>query len=212
MDLSDLRGYYTSQGIDPQALAEQPVDQFDLWFAQAREAGLIEPNAMALATVNAQGIPSLRSVLLKIYDKQGFVFFTNYNSDKAEEIEHNPNVALLFMWLGLERQVKIIGTAEKISTKESLAYFMKRPRGSQIGAWVSDQSSVISSRKMLELKFGEMLKKFQGQDVPLPHFWGGYRVVPHTVEFWQGRENRLHDRYVYKLQTEGRWSIEQLAP
>lgn len=166
---------------------------------------------MVLATSSKDNIPNIRTVLLKIFDEKGFVFFTNYNSTKAKEIAQNPHVALEFLWLDLERQVRVIGTCEKITTSESMAYFMKRSRGSQIGAWVSEQSSVISSRKILQMQIEKMKQKFANGSVPLPDFWGGYRVIPSKIEFWQGRENRLHDRILYIRENSG-WKIQRLAP
>jgi pyridoxamine 5'-phosphate oxidase len=167
---------------------------------------------MSLATVGADGQPSLRTVLLKSYDPDGFVFFTNFHSRKAREIQQNARVSLLFPWLALERQVIVIGAAERISTAQSLRYFLTRPRGSQLAAWVSRQSNVITSRKLIEMEWERMKEKFAGGQVPLPDFWGGYRVRPREIEFWQGRENRLHDRYLYKRDDNGGWIIEQLAP
>jgi len=212
MDLADLRRNYTRGGLSKAEAAAEPVAQFRIWFEQALTAGLNEPNAMALATVNDEGVPSQRNVLLKAYDQRGFVFYTNYESAKARDIAKNPNVCLLFSWLELERQIKIQGQAEKISTAESLKYFASRPIGSRLGAWVSQQSSIISSRKLLEMKWDEMKRKFSSGEVPLPSFWGGYRVQPKVVEFWQGRENRLHDRLQYSLTDEGEWMLERLAP
>lgn len=167
---------------------------------------------MLLATADAQGIPNIRAVLLKLFDERGFVFFTNYNSQKAREIEQNQSVAAEFMWLDLERQVRIIGKCEKITKSESLAYFLKRSRGSQLGAWVSDQSSVISSRKLLAMQIEKIKEKFKNGEVPLPDFWGGYRVIPQKIEFWQGRESRLHDRILYTQDESGAWSVSRLAP
>jgi pyridoxamine 5'-phosphate oxidase len=167
---------------------------------------------MSVATVDANGQPTLRTVLLKIYDEQGFVFFTNYESTKAKQIDAHPQVALLFPWVGLARQVKITGTASRVPTAESMKYFATRGRGSQIGAWASPQSQIISSRSLLEAKVDEIKRKFRKGEVPLPSFWGGYRVVPKTIEFWQGRENRLHDRFVYTLTDSGAWDIERRAP
>ncbi|MEJ2273225.1 MAG: pyridoxamine 5'-phosphate oxidase [Woeseiaceae bacterium] len=172
----------------------------------------MDPNAVTLSTVDSASRPSSRTVLLKSFDENGFVFYTNYESRKAADITANPNVSMLFFWSEAARQVKIRGTAEKIPTSESLKYFLSRPRGSQIGAWVSHQSSVISSRALLEEKFQEIKRKFREKDVPLPAFWGGYRVVPDQIEFWQGRANRLHDRFEYTKQDDGRWTIERLAP
>jgi pyridoxamine 5'-phosphate oxidase len=211
-DLGALRKEYSSRGLDLDNLNPDPIRQFALWFEQARASGLTEPNAMSLATASASGELSVRTVLLKLFDQQGFVFFSNYRSRKAQDIEANAQVALLFPWLDLERQVKIRGRAEKISSAESLKYFLSRPHGSQLGAWVSDQSQVLSSRQVLEMKFQEMKRKFSEGSVPLPDFWGGYRVRPHSIEFWQGRENRLHDRLVYTLQPDGSWPIARLMP
>ena len=212
VDLGALRKEYKNRGLDREDLLPDPIDQFAAWFEQAREAGLTEPNAMCLATADASGAVSIRTVLLKLFDRQGFVFFSNYRSRKALDIAANASVALLFPWLDLERQVKIRGRATKISTAESLRYFSSRPHGSQIGAWVSDQSQVLSSRKVLEMKVLEMKRKFAEGKVPLPDFWGGYRVEPVSIEFWQGRESRLHDRFVYTRQADGSWLIDRLMP
>lgn len=211
-DLGALRKEYRTAALDLEHLNPDPIQQFAAWFEQARQAQLTEPNAMSLATANAEGMVSLRTVLLKLFDRQGFVFFTNYNSRKSRDIAANASVALLFPWLDLERQVKIRGKAVKVSTAESLRYFSSRPRGSQIGAWVSDQSQVLSSRKVLEMKVLEMKRKFADGQVPLPDFWGGYRVEPISLEFWQGRESRLHDRFLYSLQADGYWMIDRLMP
>jgi len=211
MDIGDLRRHYTQAELDVDRLAEDPFVQFERWFKEACEAELSEPNAMCLSTVSTEGQPSSRTVLLKSFDQQGFVFFTNYGSRKAREIGDNSKVSLLFPWLGLERQVIVSGSASKVSTSESLKYFLSRPRGSQIGAWVSQQSSVVTSRSLIEAKLEEMKRKFAGGEVPLPSFWGGYRVEPATIEFWQGRPNRLHDRFLYSRGDDG-WGIERLAP
>ena len=167
---------------------------------------------MSIATVSKDGQPSARTVLLKYYDTSGFVFYTNLGSRKAREIEENPAVALLFYWHELHRQVKITGTAQTISAAENLRYFIRRPRDSQLGAWVSQQSSIISARSVLENAFEQMKEKFAAGDVPLPSFWGGYRVTPQEIEFWQGRESRLHDRFIYRLDESGEWRIDRLAP
>ncbi|WP_066014718.1 pyridoxamine 5'-phosphate oxidase [Endozoicomonas atrinae] len=215
MDISHLREEYTQAGLSRDNLRTSPFDQFELWFEQAQQAQLAEPNAMSLATVSSLGIPSLRTVLLKYFDQSGFVFFTNYSSNKARDITSNPNVAIMFPWVALERQVIIQGRAEKISTSESLRYFTSRPHGSQLGAWVSQQSSIITGRKVLELKLEEMKRKFKEGKVPLPDFWGGYRVVPEKMEFWQGRPSRLHDRFQYarlSIDKGSDWQIDRLSP
>lgn len=211
MDIADLRREYKQAALDETSVDADPVAQFRTWFEAARRAELLEPNAMSLATVDTMGRPDTRTVLLKAYDEHGFVFYTNYESHKARQIESHADVALLFPWLPLERQVKILGKAEKVSTAESLKYFLSRPTGSRLGAWVSDQSSVISGRKILEMKLAEMKRKFAGGDIPLPDHWGGYRVKPRLFEFWQGRPNRLHDRLQYEL-ADDRWAIKRLAP
>lgn len=212
MDLSDLRKNYTKDGLTEKDLDKNPFKQFEYWFKQAIETEINEPNAFSLATASSELEVTVRTVLLKMFDKKGFVFFTNYESVKSKQIEENPNVGAVFPWLLLERQVVITGKAEKVSTAESLKYFSTRPRGSQLGAWISQQSSVITSRKLLEIKFDEIKRKFLDKKIPLPSFWGGYRIVPKTIEFWQGRPNRLHDRFKYTLQEGGSWTIERLAP
>jgi pyridoxamine 5'-phosphate oxidase len=211
MDLSEFRKEYSDRGLRREDLATNPMVQFERWFQQAVELNLHEPNAMSLATVDPAGRPLLRTVLLKYFDTNGFVFFTNYQSRKAKHIAENPQVSLLFPWVILERQVIVQGRAEKISAAESLKYFASRPRESQLGAWVSDQSSVISSRKLLLQKLAEIKDKFAHGEIPLPSFWGGYRVVPETIEFWQGASARLHDRFFYE-QKDGAWQIERLSP
>lgn len=212
MKLEDMRRHYAQRSLDQADLRPDPFAQFDVWMREAIETQLLEPNAMSLATVSAGGAPSLRTVLLKGFDARGFVFYTNYASNKARDIGANPAVALLFSWLPLERQVCVTGGAEKISAAESLRYFLSRPRESQIGAWASRQSEVITTRSLLEAKFAEMKNKFLNGEVPLPGFWGGYRVTPGTFEFWQGRPNRLHDRFRYLRQADGGWKIERLMP
>lgn len=212
MDITHFRKEYARAGLDLGDLAPSPIAQFELWFRQACKLDLIEPNAMSLATVSQGGAPSCRTVLLKAFDERGFVFFTNYTSRKAEDIAANPHASLLFPWLALERQVQVTGMASKISPRESLAYFMSRPYGSQLGAWVSHQSSVISSRQLLLKKLDEMRRKFAEGKVPLPDFWGGYRIVPSMMEFWQGRPSRLHDRFQYTRAGDGSWQINRLAP
>ena len=212
VDVSDLRRSATGFVLDREDLSADPIVQFEGWFRHACESVPMDPNAMSISTVDSENRPSSRTVLLKYFDDRGFVFFTNYESDKAVHIDANPNVALLFFWSDAARQVKIRGRAERISAKETLKYFMSRPRGSQIGAWVSAQSSVISSRSLLEIKFQEIKQKFSKKEIPLPSFWGGYRVVPEEIEFWQGRRNRLHDRFQYTKQDDGSWAIARLAP
>jgi len=212
MDISDYRREYMSQGLDLADLDKDPVKQFELWFQQASDAGIQDANAFSLATYDLTSGPSVRTVLLKLFDAKGFVFFTNYNSQKSKQIQSNGQVAMLFPWLPLNRQVKVEGHCEKISTAASLKYFATRPRGSQIGAWCSDQSEVIESRSFLEQKYREAADKFKSGAIPLPSSWGGYRIVPHSIEFWQGQENRLHDRFQYTKQGNEGWSIERLAP
>ena len=211
MDLTFMRQGYQNEGLTKEKLSPDPFLQFEAWFKEANEAEPI-PNAMSLATVNHSGAPMMRTVLLKLFDDNGFVFFTNYKSRKAEQISENPNVAVLFNWVALERQVSINGVAEKVERSESLKYFMSRPRGSQLGAWVSDQHSVLSSRKIMEMKLDEIKRKFGENEIPLPEFWGGFRIKPKRFEFWQGRPNRLHDRFLYSKIDDESWKIERLAP
>ena len=212
MDIGDVRREYIQEALQRENLLSDPFSQFEIWFKQACSAQIGDPNAMSLATASVEGRPTIRTVLLKYFDAQGFVFFTNYQSTKARQITENPHVSLLFLWLELDRQVTVTGRAEKIPTKETLRYFLKRPRGSQLGAWVSSQSSVISSRTLLEMKFEEVKRKFAEGKIPVPSFWGGYRIRPTEFEFWQGRPNRLHDRFVYRQTEVGVWRIERLAP
>ena len=211
MDVSQLRHSQTNEVMRREELDPSPFGQFEQWFRAACDSPDRDPNAMALATADDQGQPHNRTVLLKYFDDSGFVFYTNYESKKATQIEGNANVALLFFWRDLGKQVIIRGRAEKVSTAESLKYFATRPRGSQLGAWVSQQSSVITSRQLLEAKFEEMKRKFKNKEVPLPDFWGGYRVVPREFEFWQGKSLRLHDRFIYTLDGDD-WVIERLQP
>jgi pyridoxamine 5'-phosphate oxidase len=211
VDLATLRRDYRTRPLGRDELAADPIVQFQQWFTEALDANVLDPNAMSIATVGDDGQPSLRMVLLKYFDTTGFVFYTNLDSRKASEMANNSRVALLFYWAEISRQVRITGMATRISAAESLRYFLTRPRDSQIGAWVSEQSRVIEGRQFLESKFAELKARFAAGDVPLPAFWGGYRVQAHTVEFWQARENRLHDRFLYSQSGTG-WAIHRLAP
>lgn len=212
MKLEDMRRNYAAKSLDLPDLDPDPFTQFDLWMREAIATEILEPNAMSLATVDSSGCPNLRTVLLKGFDQRGLVFYTNYQSSKARDIAANPRVALSFTWLPLERQIIIRGAARKITAAESLKYFLSRPRDSQIGAWASRQSEVISTRSVLETKFAEMKKKFMRGEVPLPDHWGGYRVAPVSFEFWQGRPNRIHDRFSYQHCGDKTWAIERLMP
>lgn len=209
--IAHLRREYTRGGLRHKDLPDDPIALFEQWLSQACEAKLPDPTAMTVATVDEQGQPWQRIVLLKHYDAQGMVFYTNLGSRKALQLAHNPRISLHFPWHYLERQVMVLGEVEKLSPLEVLKYFHSRPRDSQIGAWVSKQSSRISARGILEGKFLELKQKFQQGEVPLPSFWGGYRVKFHTMEFWQGGEHRLHDRFIYQRDHDG-WKIDRLAP
>jgi len=212
MNSETLRRELMARGLLCDDLCSDPIKQFEQWYAQTIETDLAEPTAMSLATVDEQGQPWQRLVLLKLFDERGFVFFTNYSSRKAEQIAANSKVSLLFPWQALGRQVKVTGEADKISTAESVKYFATRPRGSQIGAWASHQSQVIKSRAILDTMFDEMKHRFLDGGVPLPSFWGGYRVAPETIEFWQARESRLHDRFIYRKDEKTQWFSERLSP
>lgn len=211
LELASLRKEYTQASLDIDSVADSPFVQFGKWFEEAQKSEVTEPNAMVLSTSSPDLDISQRTVLLKAFDEQGFVFYTNYKSRKAQQIAQNPKVCMLFPWYQLERQVAVTGQAEKVSTAESLKYFMSRPVGSQLGAWVSHQSQVITSRSILEMKLHEMKEKFKDGKIPLPDFWGGYRVRPDSIEFWQGRPSRLHDRILYTLKN-GLWDKKRLAP
>ena len=210
VDLTKLRIELRKRGLSRSNLDDDPVKQFSLWFTEAIDSGIVEPSAMSLATTDESEI-GIRTVLLKYFDDKGFVFYTNYKSNKSRQIEIRPEAALLFPWLALERQIKIVGSVERVSSLESIKYFASRPKDSQIGAWASKQSTTISSRDILQSQFESMKQKFSSGEVPLPDFWGGYRVIPRTIEFWQGRESRLHDRFVYQRNKDG-WTISRLSP
>lgn len=208
-----LRREFTKGGLRRADLKPEPIAQFDIWFQQALDIHQMDANAMTLSTVSGEGKPSSRIVLLKGFDERGFIFYTNYSGEKSVEIGQNPYVSLCFYWPDLDRQVRIDGKAERVPRKESAEYFAIRPRESQIGAWASDQSSPAENREELESKFNQMTKRFDNEQVPLPDDWGGYVVEPQKVEFWQGRANRLHDRFVYQLELEhANWTIQRLYP
>lgn len=211
MDLSDIRREYLKGGLRRKDLQANPVDQFNLWLQQAVDAGLTDPTAMTVATVDENGQPFQRIVLLKDVDDSGFVFYTNLASRKAQQIEHNSKVSIHFPWHPIERQVHITGTAEKLSAIENMKYFSSRPKESQIAAWASKQSSRLSARGLLEGKYLELKKKFEKGEIPVPSFWGGFRIKVESIEFWQGGEHRLHDRFIFTRGENG-WDIERLAP
>lgn len=211
MNLAELRQEYTRDGLRESALDPDPVRQFSVWFEQAKAINLPEPNAMTLATCTPDGFPSARIVLLKGFSEKGFAFFTSYDGRKAAELAANPRAALLFYWAELERQIRIEGTVERTTRQESEDYYAQRPRGSQLGAWASRQSAVISGREVLEATLADLQKRFANSEVSCPPFWGGYRVRPTMFEFWQGRENRLHDRLRYRREGD-RWIIDRLGP
>lgn len=212
MHIADIRKDYRLQTLDETGVAADPIQQFGIWWQEALQSEIVEVNAMTLATANEQGVPSARIVLLKGYDERGFVFFSNYESKKAGDLQVNPVASLVFFWKELERQVRISGSVEKVTELESDQYFQSRPEGSRIGAWASPQSTVISSRQVIEEKVEALQAAFEGKEIPRPLHWGGYRVVPTRIEFWQGRSSRLHDRIQYTMQSDGSWIIERLAP
>ncbi|MEV5435083.1 pyridoxamine 5'-phosphate oxidase [Streptomyces sp. NPDC052682] len=213
-DLASMRKQYRAEGLSESGLAATPVEQFARWFKQAAtEGGLFEPNAMVVSTADAEGRPSSRTVLLKHFDEQGFVFYTNYGSRKARDLGENPYVSLLFPWHPMARQVIVTGVARRTGRDETAAYFRTRPHGSQLGAWASAQSEVIVSRADLDAAYAELAARYpEGEQVPVPPHWGGFRVAPQSVEFWQGRENRLHDRLRYVARPDGSWRVERLSP
>lgn len=214
MDLNHLRENYTASSIDVESVDPCPFKQYESWFAEATHAKLLEPNAMVVSTVGKDGQPTQRTVLLKYFDESGFVFFTNYTSRKAKQISENSNVSLLFPWYGLQRQVEINGTVEKVSLAESIKYFALRPRGSQLGAWVSEQSTVVSTRSVLQNKLADFTRKFGSGEIVKPDSWGGFRVKPIRFEFWQGGTDRLHDRieYLHSDSGDGSWCRQRLSP
>ncbi|MEM6752684.1 MAG: pyridoxamine 5'-phosphate oxidase [Cyanobacteria bacterium P01_C01_bin.38] len=211
-NIADLRQDYTLQGLSETEIDSNPFAQFEEWFSQALNADILEPNAMTVATTTPEGKPSARMVLLKDFDARGFVFYTNYNSHKAQELAENPQAALVFWWAELQRQIRIYGRVEKISDSESDKYFYSRPFSSRLGAWASNQSEVIESREVLEQQLEELKQKYQDREIPRPPHWGGIRVIPAEIEFWQGRSSRLHDRLVYTRMEDNSWKIERLSP
>jgi pyridoxamine 5'-phosphate oxidase len=208
----DLRREYMLRGLSEAELDSDPIRQFGLWFDDAASASLLEPNAMTLATATRDGRPSARMVLLRGYDERGFVFYTNYEGRKGRELADNPYAALVLFWVELERQIRIEGRVERVSAEQSDAYFHSRPDGSQLSALASHQSEVLPGRQVLEERMRELEERYQGQEIPRPDYWGGYRVAPEIIEFWQGRPSRLHDRLRYRKDDEGGWVIERLSP
>jgi len=209
--IADLRREYTRSGLDEKTLLADPIAQFESWLAQARDAGLYDPNAMTLATSSADG-PNARVVLLKDVSAEGFVFYTNYESEKSRELADDARATLVFLWHDLERQVRVRGNVERVPAQMSAAYFATRPRGAQLGAWASDQSRPVESRAALEERLSAMEKRFENKDIPCPPHWGGFRLRHQSIEFWQGRPNRLHDRIVYRRSASKRWTMERLCP
>jgi pyridoxamine 5'-phosphate oxidase len=209
---ADMRESYNTEGLNENTIEKNPIKLFEIWFNYAIENKVLEPNAMTLATADKNGKPSARIVLLKDYSEKGFVFFTNYKSTKGKQLEENPNAALVFWWGTLARQIRIEGTVKKISKADSDAYFNSRPRGNQIGAVISHQSQTIPNYPILETEFDNILEKYKGKRIRRPNYWGGYRVIPNMIEFWQGRENRLHDRLRFTKTDSNKWSLERLSP
>jgi pyridoxamine 5'-phosphate oxidase len=209
--IADIRREYASRALTEADALDDPIQQFSLWFGEALKAELLDTNAMTLATASRDGVPAARIVLLKGFDETGFVFFTNYESAKAHDLDNNPRACLLLFWAALERQVRITGGVTRTSAEESDTYFHSRPFESQIGAWASAQSRRVGDRSALESRYAELAAQYAGGPVPLPPFWGGYRVVPEAMEFWQGRKSRLHDRLLY-VRSNGRWERSRLAP
>lgn len=212
MSYEDFRREYTAGGLRRSMLDQDPLRQFEQWLAQAVQAGIEDPTAMVLATVDADGLPWQRIVLFKGLSRGGFVFYTNQSSDKAQDIARQPVVSLLFPWNELDRQVILRGSASKLGAAEAAAYFVTRPRASQIAAWASQQSRSLSARAVLEQQFNAMRQKFENGAIPMPDFWGGYRVVPQQMEFWQGRRSRMHDRFRYFREPDDSWRVERLQP
>jgi pyridoxamine 5'-phosphate oxidase len=212
MKIADIRRSYSMDKLDLDKLNADPFLQFEGWLKDAVAAELPDPTAMCVATVDASGQPSQRLVLLKDVSSKGFVFYTNLGSRKASELEQNPKVCLHFPWHPLERQVIVYGTAERVPTSQVMSYFLSRPKESQLAAWASEQSRPVSTRQVLMQKFAEIKHKFEQGEVPVPSFWGGFLVKPHQIEFWQGGEHRLHDRFMYKQQADSSWAIERLCP
>jgi len=212
-EVSKMRQEYALKVLDEKKLKEKPIEQFELWLKEAINSEVLEANAMTLATADSSAKPSLRVVLLKGIEEENFIFYTNYLSQKAQEMEENPQVCLNFFWIELQRQVRIEGMIEKVSEQVATEYFHSRPKGSQLGAWASQQSSIIANRDILERKIKELEQEYLGdKKIPKPEYWGGYKVIPHYFEFWQGRPNRLHDRMCYALETDNSWKIARLSP
>lgn len=212
MAIGEMRREYDSEGLTEQQVTDDPFEQFGRWFADAQAADILDPNAMTLATCGPDGAPAARIVLLKGFDAHGFVFYTNYRSAKARELHDNPRATLLFYWDKLNRTVRIVGDVMRVSRDESEAYFASRPRESQLAAWASDQSAPLATRDALDARFASLEQRFADADVPTPPFWGGYRLVPRHIEFWQGQPSRMHDRLRYDRSPDGAWSLTRLAP